>query len=105
MDKTVTAKDGSVVKICSYRWVDPDGHVETCRHAASCGVCGQCSRLDKDHENGHCTGHLGLSEHIPVPGSDQRKVRDGLDRRQNEIKHQRPRGRRPQRRDQKGARR
>jgi hypothetical protein len=104
MNQTVTAKDGTVIKLCSYRWTGPDGHVEMCRHTAGCSVCGQCSRLDKDHENGHCTGHLGLSEHIPgIPGTDQRKVRDGLDRKQNEIHRQRrpdkdrqPRRRRPQ---------
>lgn len=74
--------------VCSYRWMDPDGHLETCHHAASCAVCGQCSRLDGDAEFGHCTGHLGLLQWIPVPGSEQDAARRDEERRQNEIRQQ-----------------
>lgn len=72
--QTVLTKDGRKIAVCSYRWVDPDGEVEECHHVATCQVCGQCSRLVGDHEAGHCTGHLGLDQHIGgVPGRDNRR--------------------------------
>lgn len=49
---------------CNYRWTDPDGHVDTCRAVAKCPICGQCSKIIDEKENGHCTGHLGLNDHI-----------------------------------------
>lgn len=70
-NKYATDKQGNKVYICNYRWQDSDGKIETCRAPKACEICGQCSRLVGDHESGHCPGHLGLSEHIKVPGSDQ----------------------------------
>lgn len=67
--KTVKTKDGKTVTQCGYRWVTPDGEVVDCHSAASCPICGQCSKIQGDAEHGHCTGHLGLSEHIPYPGN------------------------------------
>lgn len=73
---TTDAK-GNKIYLCNYRWVDPDGRVETCRAHKACEVCGQCSRIDSaGHEGGHCPGHLGLNEHIIVPGMDGAKVRE-----------------------------
>ena len=66
----VTDKHGRKVELCNYSWTDPDGHTEKCRAPKACPVCGQCSRLDGERELGHCTGHLGLSQHIPVPGNE-----------------------------------
>lgn len=65
---------------CSYRFVDRDGSVDTCRQNASCPVCGQCSRISQERETGHCTGHLGLLSSIPVPGQEGAKVRDTASR-------------------------
>ena len=77
---SVTDKAGNKVYICNYRWVDSDGKVETCRAHKACEICGQCSRIDSTgHENGHCPGHLGLIEHIKVPGQEGEKVRTKLD--------------------------
>ena len=70
MNRTVTDKKGNVIQLCSYRFVEPDGHVAQCFAQAVCPICQQCSRIDKEKEHGHCTGHLGLNQHIPVPGSD-----------------------------------
>ena len=89
----VVAKDGTKIDVCTYRWVDPEGHVELCRHAAACPVCKQCSRLDGDSELGHCTGHLGLSQHIRVPGQEAAKTRNELERTRNTIQEQRARAR------------
>lgn len=76
MNRTVKDKKGNVISLCNYRFVDPDGKVEQCFAHAACPVCGQCSRLDGEKERGHCTGHLGLMDRIPVPGNDAyRKMR------------------------------
>ena len=65
---------------CTYRFVDHEGHVETCRAKAACPVCGQCSRISGEHENGHCPGHNGLLPHIRVPGQENDKVRKEIAR-------------------------
>ncbi len=88
-------KDGSVVPVCSYRWTDPNGKLEVCHHVASCPVCKQCSRLDGDHEFGHCAGHLGLNQWIPVPGSELIAAKRDEERRQDEIRQQARRSQRP----------
>ena len=62
--KTVSDGKGNIIDVCSYSFTDSDGHVETCRAHAKCPICGQCSRIVDNKENGHCTGHLGLNEHI-----------------------------------------
>jgi len=64
MSKTVKAADGTVVSICTYRWTDSDGQVETCRSHAKCPICQQCSKIVDGKENGHCPGHRGLMWHI-----------------------------------------
>jgi hypothetical protein len=84
------------IAICTYRWVAPDGSIETCRHAEACQVCHQCSRLDGDKELGHCTGHLGLMWWIPVPGQDAVHVRNDLDRARAQIRRQQERKREKQ---------
>lgn len=80
MNQTITDKSGNIITICNYHWVDPDGKVETCRHHASCGVCGQCSRIVGEAEHGHCTGHYGLHQDIPVPGQEANAARAELER-------------------------
>lgn len=64
MSKSVKAADGTVVNLCTYRWTDPDGHVDTCRAHAKCPICQQCSKVIDEKENGHCPGHLGLMPHF-----------------------------------------
>ena len=78
--ETVTLKNGTTITICNYLWVDPEGREERCRAHASCPICGQCSRIDGEHENGHCTGHLGLNQHIWVPGMEKPKVQETVSR-------------------------
>lgn len=85
---TEVSKGGVTITLCGYRWLSPDGGVESCRHAAACGICGQCSRLDGDHELGHCTGHLGLHYMIRVPGMEATRVREGLEKTQHQIKRE-----------------
>lgn len=70
MSKNVKSADAAVVSICTYRWVDPDGHIDTCRSHAKCPICKQCSRVVDDKEQGHCPGHLGLRYDImeTLPG-------------------------------------
>ena len=70
MNRTVTDKKGNVVHLCNFYFVDHEGKEERCNAPAACPICGQCSRLDGEHERGHCTGHLGLNQFIPVPGND-----------------------------------
>jgi hypothetical protein len=84
-NKYATDKHGNKVFICNFRWTGPDGKTETCRAPKACEVCGQCSRLDGGgREMGHCPGHLGLNQHIVVPGMEGDKVRHQMDRqRQN----------------------
>lgn len=69
MNRTVS-KNGKVVSICNFSFTNPDGKIELCNAPSACPVCGQCSRLDGEHERGHCPGHLGLHWSIPVPGND-----------------------------------
>ena len=69
MNRTVS-KNGKTVSLCNYRFVLPDGKIELCNAPKACPVCGQCSRLDGEHERGHCTGHFGLHYSIPVPGNE-----------------------------------
>jgi hypothetical protein len=69
-NRTVQDKRGNIISLCNYRWVNPEGKIETCHSHAVCPVCRQCSRLDGDKEHGHCPGHLGLNQHIPVPGNE-----------------------------------
>jgi hypothetical protein len=90
-NKYVVGKNGEKVYTCNYRWMDPDGRVETCRAPKACEICGQCSRIDTTgHESGHCPGHLGLSEHIPVPGQADDKVKVQMDKaRQNKPQQKR----------------
>lgn len=79
---SVTDKRGNVIQLCTYHWTDSDGHVEKCRAPVTCPVCQQCSRLDGEKELGHCTGHLGLNQHIAVPGNDaMRKLEKSRPRR------------------------
>lgn len=94
MNQTIS-KDGQTISICGYRWVDPEGRVESCRDAASCQICGQCSRLDGDHEYGHCTGHLGLNQFIRVPGSTTAKVRTETENRAASIRQPQRQAKRP----------
>jgi len=84
-----TDKQGNKIYICNYRWTNPEGKVETCHAPKACEVCGQCSRIDHGgREMGHCCGHLGLNDHIKVPGQEGEKVRSNLDhQRQNRSKH------------------
>jgi hypothetical protein len=97
VNKTVTDKQGNVIPLCNYRWVDPDGREETCRAHAACEVCGQCSRLVGEHESGHCTGHFGLNQFIKVPGMEVNAARAELERvRVNQPKRAQQK-RRPQR--------
>ena len=70
MNRTVVDKKGNTIHLCNFRFVNPDGKEERCNATAACPVCGQCSRIDGEHEHGHCTGHLGLHKDIPVPGND-----------------------------------
>ena len=70
MNRTVSDKHGNTVSICNYRFVLPDGKIDLCHAPAACPVCGQCSRLDGEHERGHCCGHSGLHHSIPVPGNE-----------------------------------
>lgn len=95
-NQSVTDKNGNKVFLCSYKYVDYDGSVETCRHAQGCYICGGCSRIDTaGHEHGHCTGHLGLNMHIEVPGQASTNIKAELEN---------ARSRRPQRkrREKKG---
>jgi len=62
VSKNVVAHTGEVVSLCTYRFTNPDGQVETCRGHAKCPICKQCSRIVDGKENGHCTGHLGLKD-------------------------------------------
>jgi len=80
VNKTVTDKHGNVITLCNYRWVEPGGNVETCRHAKACDICGQCSRLVGEHESGHCCGHSGLHFSIKVPGMEADQTRAELER-------------------------
>lgn len=64
---------------CTFRFVDKDGHVETCRAKVVCEVCQCCSRLDGQKEHGHCPGHLGLLDSISVPGQDGKRIRQASD--------------------------
>lgn len=90
----VVDKHGNKVYTCSYSWTDPDGHIERCRAPKACSVCGQCSRLDGERELGHCTGHLGLNEHIEgIPGRDGNKIRDNVAKVQSQIREQHKGGR------------
>jgi hypothetical protein len=73
-NKMVTTKTGEKIAICNYHYVDHDGEVFDCHSPAACPICGQCSKLVGDHENGHCPGHSGLMAHIPCPGRDMRPV-------------------------------
>jgi hypothetical protein len=98
---TVTSSDGKLTATqCNYRHVDPDGTEETCHHAASCKICGQCSRIDGNgHEHGHCPGHMGLSEHIPgIPGEADAKTKAEIES-SRERAHQRRHGPRHARRE------
>ena len=70
MNRTVTDKRGNVVHLCNYSYTDHEGKTERCSAPAACPVCGQCSRLDGEHERGHCVGHGGLHYTIAVPGND-----------------------------------
>ena len=70
MNRTVTDKKGNVVHLCSFQFTDHEGKTERCNAPAACPICGQCSRLDGEHERGHCTGHLGLHHTIVAPGND-----------------------------------
>lgn len=70
MNRTVTDKKGNIVNLCTYHFVDHEGKEEQCNAPAECPVCQQCSRLDGEHERGHCTGHFGLHWSVPVPGND-----------------------------------
>lgn len=81
MTKVFKSADGKVEAVqCSYSWTDPDGVVETCHHHAACEICGQCSNIDTTgHEKGHCCGHLGLNEHIKVPGQDITRAQQELE--------------------------
>ena len=87
MSRSVTI-EGSEIYICDFRYVDPRGEIETCRHHAACTICGHCSKLDGSRELGHCPGHLGLMDHIPTPGSTQRAAVRQTERRQEEIRGQ-----------------
>lgn len=72
----IPAKPGTT---CSYHYTDPkDSQIYTCRAKAACFICGQCSKIDGSRENGHCVGHLGLNQHIPVPGNSamDKKLRE-----------------------------
>jgi hypothetical protein len=69
-NQTVTDKRGNIHTLCGYRWTNPEGKIETCHAHAVCPICLQCSRLDGEKEHGHCVGHAGLNEFIPVPGND-----------------------------------
>jgi hypothetical protein len=62
MSKAVSQNDGYIS--CGYRWTDTDGHTDSCRQVAKCPICGNCSRIIDEKETGHCTGHLGLSNHF-----------------------------------------
>lgn len=53
-------------EMCSYRFVDHEGNLHTCRAHANCPICNQCTRVVMSHETGHCTGHMGLMAHIPT---------------------------------------
>lgn len=64
MNKTVKANDGTVIALCEHSYTDIDGRVETCRAHAKCPICRQCSKIIDGKETGHCTGHLGLFDHI-----------------------------------------
>ena len=54
--------------VCTYDYTDRDGERSTCRARAGCPICKQCSRISGQRETGHCTGHLGLLQHISIPG-------------------------------------
>ena len=69
MNRTVTDKNGNTVSICNFSFTDYEGKTEKCNAPAACPICGQCSRLDGEHERGHCCGHLGISQHFVFPGS------------------------------------
>ena len=83
----ITDKQGNKVFVCNYRWTGPDGKTETCRAPKACDVCGQCSRIDHGgREMGHCTGHLGLNQHIAVPGQDGDKAKVEADKAKQSIR-------------------
>ena len=70
MSRSVQDKLGNKVVLCDFSFTDHEGKTEKCNAPAACPVCGQCSRLDGEHERGHCCGHFGLHASIPVPGND-----------------------------------
>jgi hypothetical protein len=63
--------DPNVTCTWKYTSTDRDGKTSTelCRAKKACSICGHCSRIDGQRELGHCPGHLGLREHIAVPGN------------------------------------
>ena len=69
MNRTVSDKHGNTVSLCNYSYTDYEGKTETCSAPQGCPICGGCSRLDGEHERGHCCGHLGISQFIVYPGS------------------------------------
>lgn len=93
----VTDKAGNRVYVCNFHWTGPDGKTETCRAPKACDVCGQCSRIDHGgREMGHCCGHLGLNEHIKVPGQESDAVKATFDKvRQNKPQHKQDRKSKP----------
>jgi hypothetical protein len=107
-ENTVTSKDGTVIHVCTFRNTDPDGRVNTCHAPKACAVCNQCSRIDSTgRELGHCTGHLGLIDHIEgIPGTDTAKVRTELDKARQNLPKRAPqrRGRDKRRKEQRNAR-
>ena len=69
-NRTVSDKRGNTVVLCNFHFTDHEGKEERCNAPAACPVCGACSRLDGEHERGHCPGHAGLNQFIAVPGND-----------------------------------
>lgn len=78
-NKTVVDAKGNVHTLCNYSYTSTDritskSVTETCHSARACKICGQCSKIDGAREKGHCTGHHGLMQHIPVPGNEAYKL-------------------------------